>query len=119
MTEKIFALAKALGRVESGDEDALMELCTLAEQELLGRLREDVRVEDCEEAFRTGAAWLALAGLCVADQGVESFTAGGLTIKHGGGASAIERSGMLRKRCEEVMRAYLKDEGFCFRGVRG
>lgn len=119
MVEKIFALAKALGRVGSEDEDALTELCALAERELLERLREDVGVEDCEEAFRTGAAWLALSGLCVAGEGVESFTAGGLTIRHGGGASAIERSGVLRKRCEETMRPYLRDEGFVFLGVRG
>lgn len=119
MAERIFALAKALGRVGSEDEDALMELCALAERELRSRLREDVRAEDCEEAFRTGGAWLALAGLCVAAESIESFTAGGLTVRHGGGAGAIERSGVLRQRCEETMRPYLKDEGFVFQGVRG
>lgn len=119
MTEKIFALAKALGHVGSEDEDALMELCALSERELRFRLREDVHEEDCEEAFRTGAAWLALSGLCVAGERIEGFTAGGLTVKHGGGLNAMERSGVLRQRCEETMRPYLKDEGFVFQGVRG
>lgn len=118
MTERIFELAKALGHVGAGDEDVLRELCVLAEQELSARLREGVSVEGCEAAFRVGAAWLALSGLCVGEAPVESFTAGGLTIKRGSG-SPMEHSAALRGQSERVMAPYLKDGSFSFLGVRG
>lgn len=118
MTERIFVLAKALGHVGSGDEEVLRVLCELAERELRERLREGVRAEDCEPAFRLGAAWLALAGLCAVER-VESFSAGGLTIKQGSGKTPLERSAGLRRQAERVMAPYLEDREFFFLGVRG
>ena len=121
MTERIFTLAKALGHVGAEDEETLRQLCELAAEELRGRLRRGVTEADCEPAFRIGAAWLALAGLCAggAAEGVESFTAGNLTIRQGGGKVPLERCAGLRRQAEQVMGPYLEDGRFSFRGVPG
>lgn len=122
MTEEILALAKALGHVEKEQEDVLRELCVLAQEELKRRLRKDIEVEDCESAFRLGAAWLALAGLCAAkaaEDDVESFTAGSVTIRRGGGKLPLERSAGLRAQAEQVMGPYMEDACFQFMGVQG
>jgi len=119
--ERILALAKKLGRTAEEDWAALELLCANAEEELTGRLREGVAVEDCESAFVLAAAWLALAGLCVGQTAEEAadFTAGSLTIRRGGGKSPLERGAGLRRQAEQVMGPYLKDREFTFRGVAG
>ena len=43
-------------------EEALEALCRAAQAELAGRLRPEVRSEDCEDAFILACAWLALSG---------------------------------------------------------
>ncbi len=118
MVERIFELAKALGHVGAGDENALRQMCELAQSELRGRLRAAVTAEDCEPAFRLGAAWLALAGLCAGER-VESLSAGGLTVRQVGGKTPLERSMGLRQQGERVMAPYLEDREFAFLGVRG
>ena len=101
--------------------EELQALCDLAEQELEGRLKNGITRADCGAAFTMGAAWLGLAGLCAAGAAdeVESFTAGSLTIHHRDGGGAESRSLSLRRQAEQVMRPYLRDEGFCFLGVQG
>ena len=47
MHEKILTLAKAIVRPAEEEEALLDALCTAAEAELTGRLREDVSPEDC------------------------------------------------------------------------
>lgn len=118
MTEEVFALAKELGHIGQEDEVALRALCGQAEEELRGRLAENVTEADCSAAFRLGAAWLALSLLCAAQTagGVESFSAGRLTVRYGG---AAQRASVMRLQAEQVMKPYLKDGGFVFRGVRG
>ena len=56
-------MARSLGHVDGGQEEALEALCRAAQAELAGRLRPEVRSEDCEDAFILACAWLALAGL--------------------------------------------------------
>lgn len=110
-------LAETLGQVDSGRMEALEQLCLAAEQELEGRLREGVTKEGCEPAFAVGAAWLALAGLYAGQaEGVESFTAGELTLRPEGGEALAAR---LREQAERVMAPYLKDNHFAFLRVRG
>ena len=46
---------------------------------------------------------------------VESFTAGAVTIRQGDGAA---RRRALRMQAKQVMKPWLKDECFLFRGVR-
>lgn len=118
MTQEIFSLAKSLGAVGPEQESALLALCEGAQSELAGELRAGVAPEDCRERFLRAAAWLALADLRVgeASSGVESFTAGGLTIRQRSGEKDGEA---LRKRAWELMAPYLSNRGFCFQGVKG
>lgn len=121
VVEEILELAKALGKVGERDTETLKVLCRLALEELTGRLKEGVGAEECAPALALAAAWMALADLCVGEcvDGVESFTAGGLTIRRGEKTTPIERCAALRKRAELVLSPYLKDEQFSFLGVRG
>lgn len=70
-------MARSLGHVDGGQEEALEALCRAAQAELAGRLRPEVRSEDCEDAFILACAWLALAGLAAGETGGGRFTAGG------------------------------------------
>lgn len=114
MTEEIVELAMALGQRTEADRARMTALCRAAELELEGRLRDGLRCEDCGRAFPTAAAWMALAA--DGEENVESFTAGDLTIR---GAEGTQQSRERRALAERLMAPYLKDEGFCFQGVRG
>ncbi len=115
MIEKIMAMAVLLGKVR--ESEGLRALCQAAEDELNGWLRDGVTAEDCGQCFVLAGAWLALAGREVAeDDGVESFTAGDVTLRQG---DRKARGQALRMQARQVMRPYLRDEGFSFLGVRG
>lgn len=119
MTDEIYELARTLGHVSAGDEQALHALCTQAASELRGRLREDADEAEYGGAFRLAAAWLALAGLCMGSSadGVEGFTAGNLTIRKSAAGDGPRRADGLRKQAEWIMGPYLRDQGFSFLGV--
>ena len=55
-------MARSLGHVDGGQEEALEALCRAAQAELAGRLRPEVRSEDCEDAFILACAWPAPPG---------------------------------------------------------
>ncbi len=114
MTDEIVALAAVLGKTE--ESDGLRALCAVAAEELKGLLRPGVSAEDCKQAFVLAAAWLALAGLEAADDGVESFTAGEVTVRK---RSGTLRQKALRLQALQVMKSYIDDPGFLFRGVKG
>ncbi len=115
MIEKVLAAALRLGGTE--ESQTLRALCRSAVEELRGRLREGLAPEDCGERFILAAAWTALAELETAGgDDVESFTAGEVTIRRGDGRARREA---LLIQAERVMKPYLRDEGFSFRGVRG
>lgn len=115
MSNDILKLACSLGKVE--ESDGLKALCEAAGKELAGMLREGVSCADCGGAFPLAAAWMALAGLEMSGgDGVESFTAGAVAVKKKDGA---QRATALRLQAQQVMKPYLRDKGFVFRGVRG
>ncbi len=115
MTERVVELATVLGK--RGESAALSLLCAAAVEELKELLKPGITVEDCGEAFPLAAAWLALAGMeSMENDGVESFTAGDVTIRKGEGEF---RRKALELQARQVMKPYLKDEGFAFKGVRG
>ena len=99
-------MARSLGHADGGQEEALEALCRAAQAELAGRLRPEVRPEDCEDAFILACAWLALAGLA----------AGETAIQEGDGAA---RAAALRLQAETVLGPWLADRGFAFQGVPG
>ena len=116
MSEEILAMACLLGKVE--ESERLRALCVSAELELTGLLREGVAAADCGGAFPLAAAWIALAALQNTGDGdeVESFTAGAVSIKKKDGNL---RAAALRLQAQQVMKPWLRDEGFIFRGVKG
>lgn len=109
-------MVRSLGHVDGGQEEALEALCRAAQAELAGRLRPEVRSEDCEDAFILACAWLALAGLAAGETGGGRFTAGEVTIQEGDGAA---RAAALRLQAETVLGPWLADRGFAFQGVPG
>ena len=110
-------LVRAMGS-GSWDETLLEKLCQAVQAELEGRLRPGLTAQDCGGAFPVAAAWLVLGALY--DSGgagqVESFTAGELTVRTGGGSS---HSAQLREQALRLMAPYCAEEGFAFRGVPG
>ena len=118
MREEITAIASELSRATETEESVLTKLCTAACAEIEGKLREGISKEDCEGAFTCAAAWLAAAALVSARAGgedVSSLRAGDLSVTKRS-AAEYER---LRRQAWELMAPYVKDSGFCFRGVRG
>ena len=115
MEDEIFNMALKLGG-DGCDEEVLRSLCQTARVQLEGELREGLSPDDCGTAFVLAAAWLALAGLCAGEAGVERFTAGQITIQRGDGPA---RQAALRLQARQVMHPYLNDEGFSFQGVPG
>lgn len=108
-TARVFA-----GGLDESREAVLEHLCAAAERTLCGRLREDVRPEDCHDAFVCAAAWIALSSLSAAkgSDGVDSFTAGTLTVHRATGAEHC-----LAMQAEVMMAPYLRDGSFRFQGV--
>lgn len=114
MEEEVLALAKSLGKVRDGETEALETLCREACRTLERKLRRGVTAEDCADAYRLAAAWLALAALEGSRSGVQRFSAGDLTIEKSGGEGAA-----LETQAWALMRPYIRDEKFVFRGVPG
>lgn len=109
--EEIVLLAKVIGGTD--DTQRLTILAKAASQQLTQRLRDGVTPDRCHAPFCTAAAWLTLAGL-EGGQTVRRFSAGDLTVETDG-----QDRQNLRQMADDLMRPYLKDDGFAFRGVRG
>lgn len=108
-TASVFA-----GNISTQQRSILERLCAAADAALQNRLREGLTPEECYDSFVCAAAWMALSELgSVRDAaGVESFTAGNISVHHTSGASNC-----LAMQAEVMMAPYLKDAGFQFRGV--
>lgn len=116
MLERVLELARSLYPVSEGKEMLLENLCRAACGRLDSQLREGVTEEEYADAYVTAAVWLALDGMTAAGQsgGIKKFSAGDLTVETDGGVSEE-----LTDKAWELMRPYLKDREFAFRGVRG
>lgn len=113
MNETILMMARCLCGAE--EDDALLEaLCGAAETVWNARLREGVTSGDCGEAFLCAVAMTAAADYEAGREGVESFTAGELSVKRRSGGSEA-----LRRAAERLMVPYAVAQDFAFRGVRG
>ena len=120
LQETIVMLARAVSGAEEGEEALLEALCRAAETYWRGRLRRGVRAEDCGEAFPCAAAFTAAAYLTAGQAGgVESFTAGCVTVKRAGGESAGRQAERLRRSAEALMAPFTEPGDFAFRGVSG
>ena len=79
------ALCFAGRELTDGEENVLSILCGGALEQWLGRLREDVTEEDCQDLLVVASAWTALAGMTGALEQSQptplSFSAGDLTVR--------------------------------------
>ncbi len=114
MQTKILELAMSLGKCSSTEEEALTVLSGQVAIQLEGRLRKGISPEDCQDAFVLAGAWTVLAHYAVSGDKVSQFTAGDVTVHH---RDAKEQHAALLLQAEQVLRPYVRDEGFCFRGV--
>ena len=82
------------------------------------RLRDGLTAEDCDGAYPLAAAWLVMdwvrgsRGL----EGITSLTAGDISVRREGPEGS---GGRLSQKALELMRPFLREEGFVFRGVSG
>lgn len=114
-------LAAAMTQPDEEEMPLLETLCAAAEAEAARRLREGWTPEACEEIFCCAAALLAAAGF-LSSRGsstVESFTAGEVSVRMGGGSGACETAAALRRQAENIMTYYWGDDDFAFVGVKG
>lgn len=119
--EDIKAKASAYlgGNLRPGGEEVLTDLCECAAAELESRLRQGVDAEEISSVFVTASGILAIAMYMELDSlgadDVRSFKAGEMSASFGSHTSAKK----LRSSAEQLLRAYLKSEGFEFMGVDG
>lgn len=118
MFDEIFAFAKAVGQVESGEEEILSRLCRNAEEELKAKLKQGIDPEACRDAFVIAAAWMALADLCIGCQdGMASWSAGDVSVKRGMDVGV--QAAVYRGQAKRLMAPYCMDDEFIFVGVEG
>ena len=120
MHEKTLKLAAAISQASAGEMPLLEALCTAAEADLSGRLREGWTPERCGDAFSCAAAMVTAAGMltCRANGGVEQLTAGEVSLRLSGNGTC-ETAAMLRRHAAALMAPYCRDDSFAFAGVRG
>ena len=122
MTEEIMALAATLSHPAEEQRELLGLLCTAAERELRGRLKEGCRAEDCGESFLCAAALLAAAdfrAMMAAGGDAMSFTAGSVSVSTGGSGEQEKTGALLRRQARRLLAGWLRDDGFAFQGVKG
>ena len=121
MTERILELARGITNPSEAEEALLESLCHAAEAAWTARLKSGVSAEDCGETFLCAAAFTAAADFAVSRNGggVESFTAGEISIRHSGSAEGKAQADALRKTAERLMASYTETAAFAFKGVRG
>lgn len=124
MTDEILTLAKCFSDREwtQAEESAMTVLCEAARDRWADRLREGLTPEDCRGPFLTACAWSALGAMqggleAGATFPVAAFTAGDLTLRRRGGASAAARS--LEAQAQALMEPYIRDGSFAFLEVTG
>ena len=124
LTDEIRKKAETLAGRELREQEAALlgEMCAAAAQELEQRLRQGVKPEDIQSAFVSAAGVLALSlYIQVASAGEEetNLKLGDVSVQRRGAGTARVSASTLRKQAEAMLAAYLEDQGFFFREVRG
>ena len=120
--EAIYAQAlKLLGREgESQAEEALRAMCAAAGEELSARLRQGVDAAGLGERFTQAAGVLALSmyiQLGDAAGEASSYKVGNISVSRRSADGVTSSAAALRRQAELMLSAYLRDNGFSFRGV--
>ena len=120
--DEVFEKAKLLWRGELSlkEEAVLREMSAAACLELLGRLKEGVSASEIREQLVRAAASLAVSMFIELDVGgLDSYSAGGLSVKRRDIKFSQEAARSLRKQAELMLIGYLRERGFDFKAVRG
>lgn len=114
MVERVLELVRSLSG-GGGDEEAERTLCAAACGALDRRMKDGVAPEDCGESYCLAAAWMAIDWLRESRglEGVTALSAGDISVRREGSGGG----GRLPQRALDLMRPFLRDEGFVFRGV--
>ena len=117
MTDRVLELVQALSGAGQAEERQ-RTLSATACQTLDRRLRDGLTAEDCEGVYPLAAAWLVMDWLRGSQglEGITSLSAGDISVRREAGSGD---GGNLSQRAFELMRPYLRDDGFVFRGVSG
>lgn len=121
MQQEILAIAAELSHAQSSEQGMLEKLCAAAYASVTDRLREGICVADCAAAFTCACAWLAASELIASRKGreeISSLRAGDLSVTRRSDSERDASCVRLRRQAWELMAPYIKDSGFCFRGVR-
>ena len=117
------ALCFAGRELTDGEENDLSILCGGALEQWLGRLREDVTEEDCQDLLVVASAWTALAGMTGALEQSQptplSFSAGDLTVRAREDRTGDACARSLQSQAERLMEPYVQDGCFAFLEVEG
>lgn len=117
------ALCFAGRELTDGEENVLSILCGGALDQWLGRLREDVTEEDCQDLLVVASAWTALAGMTGALEQSQptplSFSAGDLTVRAREDRTGDACARSLQSQAEWLMEPYVQDGCFAFLEVEG
>ncbi|MDO4813234.1 MAG: hypothetical protein Q3995_06950 [Eubacteriales bacterium] len=119
--QEILAIAAELSRAQESEQGVLEKLCMAAYASVEERLREGVCVADCAAAFTCACAWLAAGELIASRKGGEelsSLRAGDLSVTRRSDGERAAACVRLSRQAWELMAPYIRDSGFCFRGVR-
>ncbi|MBQ3405393.1 MAG: hypothetical protein IJG63_08275 [Oscillospiraceae bacterium] len=119
IADEVYEIAASL---TGSDSEHLADLCSAALAELTGRLRAGVSQEDCREALVQAAALLTMSmhsAAAMGADGVESYSAGDVSVKRKSSAELSAYARGLREQAEMIMAPYTDDRGFAFKGVRG
>ena len=113
MVERTVALCRQLG-AGADREDILPVLARAACEQLNLCLRANVTAQDCEDVFPLAAAMVVLDTLAEleGEKHITAFTAGEVSVRCGG-------SGDLTRTARRLLRPWIREEGFAFRGVQG
>ena len=111
------ALCFAGRELTDGEENVLSILCGGALEQWLGRLREDVTEEDCQDLLVVASAWTALAGMTGALE--QSQPTGDLTVRAREDRTGDACARSLQSQAERLMEPYVQDGCFAFLEVEG
>ena len=125
LTHEIFEMARDMtGNGREREGELLQSMCCAAGAELVSRLQEGVDAGDIRELFVTAAGILALSMYIEFGSGTAAqhgnIRVGNVSVSGAsGGVGEAASAARLRRQAEHMLAAYLRDNGFDFRGVRG
>lgn len=123
LDQEIFDRACALLSASSTPDNTLLrEVCALSQAEFTRRLIDKVTVSDILELFIRGCALLAVSFYVQFNNSFDDFSSvsvGNVSVSKGSSGSSNCNAAELRLQAENLLRPYLIDNGFSFKGVRG